>query len=154
LAWQPTRNSSSPLYKREALTIARSDGSAQRFYSMSSQILEERKEYYEVLERTQGGSADITKWITWFLGCLDRAIEQSNLITSSALEKQMFWKALKQGKVSLNDRQTKALNKLFSGFDGEVDERQMDEVFHRYLRPPSVIPFSISSFWGPRFLCR
>lgn len=102
------------------LCLARSDGSAQRFYSMSSQILEERKEYYEVLEKTQAGSLDITEWLTWFLGCLDRAIEQSNQITSSALEKELFWKSLKQRKVSLNNRQTKVLNKLFSGFEGKL----------------------------------
>jgi Fic family protein len=100
--------------------LARSDGSAQRFYSMSSQILEERKEYYEVLEKTQAGSLDITEWLTWFLSCLDRAVEQSNQITSSALEKELFWNSLKQRKVSLNDRQTKVLNKLFSGFEGKL----------------------------------
>jgi len=102
------------------MCLARSDGSAQRFYSMSSQILEERKDYYEVLEKTQSGSLDITEWLTWFLGCLDRAIEQSNQITSSALEKEQFWKALKLRKVSLNDRQTKVLNKLYSGFEGKL----------------------------------
>ena len=102
------------------MCLARSDGSAQRFYSMSSQILEERKDYYEVLEKTQSGSLDITEWLTWFLGCLDRAIEQSNQITSSALEKEQFWKALKLRKVSLNDRQTKVLNKLCSGFEGKL----------------------------------
>ena len=102
------------------LCLARSDGSAQRFYSMSSQILEERKGYYEVLEKTQAGSLDITKWLTWFLGCLDRAIEQSDQITSGALEKELFWNALKQRKVFLNDRQRKVLNKLFSGFEGKL----------------------------------
>jgi Fic family protein len=102
------------------MCLARSDGSAQRFYSMSSQILEERKGYYEVLEKTQAGSLDITEWLTWFLECLGRAIEQSNQITSSALERELFWKGLKQRKVSLNDRQTKVLNKLFSGFEGKL----------------------------------
>jgi Fic family protein len=102
------------------MCLARSDGSAQRFYSMSSQILEERKGYYEVLEKTQAGSLDITEWLMWFLECLGRAIEQSNQITSSALEKELFWKRLKQRKVSLNDRQTKVLNKLFSGFEGKL----------------------------------
>ncbi|MGH9684036.1 MAG: Fic family protein [Candidatus Acidiferrales bacterium] len=102
------------------MCLARSDGSAQRFYSMSSQILEERKEYYEVLEKTQAGSLDITEWLAWFLGCLDRAIEQSNQITSSALEKELFWKGLRQKKISLNGRQTKVLNKLFSGFEGKL----------------------------------
>ncbi|HWF39869.1 MAG TPA: Fic family protein [Candidatus Acidoferrales bacterium] len=102
------------------MCLARSDGSTQRFYSMSSQILEERKGYYEVLEKTQAGSLDITEWLTWFLECLGRAIEQSNQITSSALEKELFWKKLKQRKVSLNDRQTKVLNKLFRWFEGKL----------------------------------
>lgn len=102
------------------MCLARSDGSAQRFYSMSSQILEERKGYYEVLEKTQAGSLNITEWLMWFLECLGRAIEQSNQITSSALEKELFWKGLKQRKVSLNDRQRKVLNKLFSGFEGKL----------------------------------
>jgi Fic family protein len=102
------------------MCLARSDEGAQRFYSMSSQILAERKEYYEVLGKTQAGSLNITNWLTWFLGCLHRALEQSNQITSSALEKELFWKNLKQRKVSLNDRQTKVLNKLFSGFEGKL----------------------------------
>src|ERR1700676_82331 len=102
------------------MCLARSDGSPQRFCSMSSQILEERRDYYEVLERTQRGALDITNWLTWFLGCLDRAIEQSNQITSNALEKELFWKKLRQRKVFLNSRQTKVLNKLFSGFEGKL----------------------------------
>jgi Fic family protein len=102
------------------MCLAKSDGSAQRFYSMSSQILEERKNYYEVLEKTQFGSLDITEWLTWFLECLDRAIEQSNRITSSALEKESFWLNLKGKNVSLNLRQKKVLNKLFSGFEGKL----------------------------------
>jgi Fic family protein len=102
------------------MCLARSDGSAQRFYSMSSQILEERKGYYEVLEKTQSGSLDITEWLTWFLECLDRAITQSNQITDSALEKESFWQSLKKRRVSLNDRQKKVLNKLFSGFEGKL----------------------------------
>lgn len=102
------------------MCLARSDGSAQRFYSMSSQILEERKAYYEVLEKTQAGSLDITEWLTWFLGCLDRAIEQSNQITDSALKKETFWQSLKKKQISLNERQRKVLNKMFSGFEGKL----------------------------------
>jgi Fic family protein len=102
------------------MCLARSDGSAQRFYSMSSQILEERKGYYNVLEKTQAGSQDITGWLTWFLGCLDRAIEQSNRISDSALEKELFWQDLKKRNLSPNDRQKKVLNKLFSGFEGKL----------------------------------
>lgn len=102
------------------MCLARSDGSAQRFYSMSSQILEERKSYYEVLERTQSGSLDITQWLRWFLECLDRAIEHSNQITSSTLVKESFWQELKKKDVSLNPRQKKVLNKLLGDFEGKL----------------------------------
>jgi len=102
------------------MCLARSDGSEQRFYSMSSQILEERKGYYDVLEKTQSGSLDITEWLTWFLGCLDRAIEQSSQISDSALEKELFWRDLKGKNPVLNARQKKVLNKLFSGFEGKL----------------------------------
>lgn len=102
------------------ICLARSDGSAQRFYSMSSQILEERKSYYEILERTQSGSLDITQWLRWFLECLDRAIEHSNQITSSTLVKESFWQDLKKKDVSLNARQKKVLNKLLGDFEGKL----------------------------------
>jgi Fic family protein len=102
------------------MCLARSDGSEQRFYSMSSQILEARKGYYDVLEKTQAGSLDITEWLTWFLACLDRAIEQSSRISDSTLEKELFWQDLKKRNLSPNDRQKKVLNKLFSGFEGKL----------------------------------
>jgi Fic family protein len=102
------------------MCLARSDGSAQRFYSMSSQILEERNSYYEILERTQSGSLDITQWLTWFLECLDRAIEHSNQITKSTLVKESFWQELKKKDVSLNSRQKKVLNKLLGDFEGKL----------------------------------
>ena len=102
------------------MCLARSDGTAQRFFSMSAQILEERRGYYDVLERTQAGTLDITDWLVWFLECLDRAIEQSNRISTSALEKDLFWRNLKKRNLSLNDRQKKVLNKLLSGFEGKL----------------------------------
>ena len=102
------------------MSLARSDGSAQRFYSMSSQILEERKSYYEILEKTQAGSLDVTKWLTWFLECLGRAIEQSNGVTDITLEKEGFWRRLSQQKIVLSVRQKKVLNKLFGEFEGKL----------------------------------
>lgn len=102
------------------MCLARSDGSAQRFYSMSTQILEERKNYYDILEKTQSNSLDITKWLKWFLECLDRAIGHSNQITNSALVKESFWLDLKQKNVSLNPRQKRVLNKLFGEFEGKL----------------------------------
>jgi Fic family protein len=102
------------------MCLARSDGSAQRFYSMSSQILEERRSYYEILEKTQSGSLDITEWLKWFLECLDRAIEHSNQITSTTLVQESFWLDVKKKNISLNQRQKKVLNKLLGDFDGKL----------------------------------
>ena len=102
------------------MCLARSDGSVQRFYSMSSQILEERKSYYEILEKTQSGSLDITEWVKWFLECLDRAIERSSEVTSTALARESFWQELKKKNVSLNLRQKKVLNKLLGDFEGKL----------------------------------
>ena len=52
------------------MALARSENNSQRFYSMSAQIRTERRQYYEVLQRTQGGTLDITPWLLWFFGCL------------------------------------------------------------------------------------
>ena len=56
--------------------LARADGCPERFYSMSTRIEAERKDYYRLLERTQRGSGEITPWLEWFLGCLERAIDR------------------------------------------------------------------------------
>jgi Fic family protein len=72
------------------------------------------------LEKTQKGSLDITEWITWFLRCLDRVIENSNLITDSALERESFWRNLKKQAINLNEGQEKVVKKLFDGFEGKL----------------------------------
>ena len=83
-----------------------------------------REGYYDVLEKTQAGSLDITEWLTWLLECLDRAIEQSSRISDSALEKELFWQDMKKGNIALNDRQKKVLNRLFSGFEGKLTREE------------------------------
>ena len=119
------------------LCLARSDGSQQRFYSMSSQILEERAEYYSILESSQRGSMDITEWLTWFLRCLDRAIEKSNLITDGALEKESFFNRLKKQSVVLNDRQQKVVDELFTGFKGNLTAEKWEKIT-QCSRPTAV----------------
>jgi Fic family protein len=119
------------------LCLARSDGSQQRFYSMSSQILEERTEYYNILESSQKGSMDITEWLTWFLRCLDRAIEKSNLITDGALEKESFFNRLKKQSVVLNERQQKVVDKLFTGFKGNLTAEKWEKIT-KCSRPTAV----------------
>jgi Fic family protein len=100
------------------LQLARSENSAQRFYSMSAQIREERKAYYDILERTQKGGIDITPWLEWFLACLDRAFSGAETILALVLTKAKFWE-LHAGQ-SLNDRQRLMLNRLLDGFEGKL----------------------------------
>jgi Fic family protein len=100
------------------MMLARSEKTSQRFYSMSSQIQRERKDYYLVLERCQKGSLDITLWMVWYLNCLKRAIAASEKILDAVLVKAGFWKA--HAGESLNDRQRKVINRLLDGFEGKL----------------------------------
>ncbi|RLP21860.1 Fic family protein [Mesorhizobium sp. YM1C-6-2] len=100
------------------MMLARSEGSPQRFYSMSAQIRLERKDYYAVLERTQKGDLDITVWLQWFLGCLDRAFDGAEEILGNVLRKARFWDAM-TGQ-PLNERQRKVINRLLDGFEGKL----------------------------------
>ena len=100
------------------MTLARSDKSIRRFYSMSAQIRAERKQYYEKLEETQKGSSDITEWILWFLQCLVNAINSTEETLSKILQKAEFWKL--HSTTILNDRQQKIINRLLDGFDGKL----------------------------------
>jgi Fic family protein len=101
------------------MQLARADGTPRRFYSMSAQIRKERKEYYDILETTQKGSLDITRWLLWFLRCLDRAIAATDEILSGVLKKARFWE--KHSATPLNNRQRIILNKLLDGFDGKLN---------------------------------
>lgn len=98
--------------------LARSENTSRRFYSMSAQIRKERNAYYDMLERTQKGTLDITDWLQWFIGCLDRAIEGTETSLSAVFKKEHFWKAY--AGVALNDRQKLMLNKLLDGFKGKL----------------------------------
>jgi len=100
------------------LLLARSDGSPQRFYSMSAQIRTERKQYYKVLESSQQGPLNVTEWLTWFFACLHRAILASERTLAIVLNKHRFWHA--HAKTILNPRQVKVLNKLLDGFEGNL----------------------------------
>ena len=71
--------------------LARSERSAQRFYSMSAQIRRERSEYYRILERTQKGTLDVTPWLEWFLICLGRAFDGTEATLAAVLRKARFW---------------------------------------------------------------
>lgn len=98
------------------MALARADGTRERFYSMSSQIEAERKEYYLRLESAQRGGLDITLWLEWFLGCLDRAVEGADVTLSAVLYKAKLWQRINRQPV--NDRQRMVINRMLDGFQG------------------------------------
>jgi Fic family protein len=100
------------------MMLARSEGSFQRFYSMSAQIRVERKDYYDILERTQKGKMNVTAWMEWFLGCLGRVIEGAQSSLAAVLGKARFWESV--ARVSLNERQRGMLNRVLEGLEGPL----------------------------------
>ncbi|MEP6590416.1 MAG: Fic family protein [Gemmatimonadota bacterium] len=100
------------------MALARSEGSTQRFYSMSAQIRLERNAYYDVLETTQRGPLDVTGWLEWFLGCLGRAIAGADATLEGVVHKAKYWEALRGQ--PLNDRQRKVLDRMLGGFEGKM----------------------------------
>jgi Fic family protein len=100
------------------MSLARSEDSPQRFYSMSAQIRLERNAYYNILERTQKGDLDITPWLKWFLACLNRAFDGTEKILAGVLRKADFWK--KHAATAVNDRQRDIINRLLDGFEGNL----------------------------------
>ena len=98
--------------------LARSENSAQRFYSMSAQIRHERNDYYEILGTTQKGTLDITLWMEWFLACLGRAFDSTETTLATVLHKAQFWQ--RHAGVTMSDRQHLVMNRLLDGLEGKL----------------------------------
>jgi len=108
------------------MALAQDDNMASRYYSLSGRIMTERKEYYNVLEKSQKGSLDITEWLLWFLNCYLHAIENSEVLIRNILLKSEFWQ--KHSQTIFNSNQQKVLNRLLDagqkGFEGELSTRK------------------------------
>ncbi len=100
------------------MALARSEDSPQRFYSMSAEIRQRRKSYYDILEKAQKSDLDVTDWLLWFIACLDGAISRSESELQHVLAKARFWEEHRE--TPLNDRQRLMLGKLIDGFEGKL----------------------------------
>ena len=100
------------------MALARAEGTAQRFYSLSAQIQRERKQYYDHLEATQRGMLDVTPWLDWFLACLLRAVQGADGLLVAVLDKAQFWQ--RWAGTPMNARQTQVLNKVLDGMEGKL----------------------------------
>ena len=101
------------------MALARAEGTTERFYSLSTQIEAEKKEYYLKLEQSQKGGTDITSWLEWFLGCLDRAVAGAKDALSGVLQKARVWEYINQ-KAPVNERQRRVVNHMLDGFEGNL----------------------------------
>ena len=100
------------------LLLARSEGSKIRFYSMSNQIFKEHKQYNEIIEKTQKGTSDSTKYLLWFLDCFGRALHSSETNLEIILDKSHFWD--KHKFTPVNERQRKIINYLYDNYENEI----------------------------------
>lgn len=101
------------------MTLARAEQVVERFYSLSTQIEAEKKAYYLNLEQSQKGDLDITSWLEWFLGCLERAIDGAESSVAGVLKKARVWNRINQ-QPPVNERQRKVINRLLDGFEGKL----------------------------------
>ena len=92
------------------MALARADGTAERFYSLSTQIESERRDYYDRLERQQRSSPEITDYLEWFLTCLGRAISNAEIAVGSVLYKARLWNGI--NRKSVNERQRLVINRM------------------------------------------
>ena len=114
------------------MALAQDENLSTRYYSLSSQIMAEREDYYRVLERTNKGEGDLTDWMKWFLECMSRSILSSNKLLSNVMSKAWFWKHYAQTK--LKERQSKVINRLLDagpgGFEGGLTNRKYAGMTH------------------------
>ncbi|MDK9722981.1 MAG: Fic family protein [Rhodospirillales bacterium] len=104
------------------LALARTEGIGHRFYSVSAQIQRERNRYYDVLERTQKGSLDVTAWLVWFMSCFSHAVDAAEEKSRAVLRKAKFWQRFAQEPLSV--RQKTILNRFMGGFEGNLTARK------------------------------
>ena len=107
------------------MALSQDEDKGVRLYSMSAQINTERDAYYDVLERNQKGSGEITDWLVWFLQCLERSMRRAEIEVQGALQKGRFWQ--EHAETDLNERQRKVVNRLLDagpdGFEGGLTNR-------------------------------
>jgi Fic family protein len=102
------------------MALAQDVESPQRFYSISRQLMAERRAYYDSLNAAQRGDLDITPWVLFFVEQFRLACVTSQHVISEALEKSRFWAT--HAHRDLNERQRKAVKRLLdagkAGFAG------------------------------------
>lgn len=85
-----------------------------RLWSLSQQIWLDRSAYYTELENATGqAQMDVTTWVQWFVGCIEKAAAAAYLSMQTAVKKTHFWSLVREHFPNLNASQSKAINKLY-----------------------------------------
>ncbi|MCK6691004.1 MAG: Fic family protein [Thermoanaerobaculia bacterium] len=108
------------------MQLSKAEDNPQRFYSMSAQIRLQRREYYEILEKTQRDGLDISEWLKWFLDCLEKALQTTDSTLDRVLYKARFWE--KHATTLLNERQVLLINKLLGPFEGKLSSSKWAKI--------------------------
>ena len=98
------------------MAIAQDHSAPVRLYSLSRQLLDSRRAYYDALNQAQRGDGEVTEWVTWFAQQLSAACRRSGDVIDRAIEKGRFWSD--HATVDLNARQRKVLQRLLDDGDG------------------------------------
>jgi Fic family protein len=102
-----------------------------KIYTMSKSIFEDRKGYYDALDKTTGrhqknDPMDITYWMEWFFKTLHHALLDASKQLNYIVEKTKFWDIHRSD--DLNARQIKVLNRLLDigseNFKGDLTKKK------------------------------
>ena len=110
------------------MMLARADGTSKRFYSLSAEIMRQRKAYYEALEQAQKGPINITPWLLWFVEALRNALSYSLETTDKVLRKSAFCEQHRD--TEINERQRKVINRLWDCFEGKLTTQKYAKINH------------------------
>lgn len=102
------------------LALAQEDKQSIRLYAMSVTILANRNDYYQILEKSQRQTTDITLWLLWFLKTLDSSIQTAINKIDQTLAKSRFWQVFQESELS--KEQIKIINLMFDAKDNAFEQ--------------------------------
>lgn len=98
------------------MALAQDERLRVRFYSVSSQIMRARNQYYKILEDAQRCRVEPTEWFLWFIKTVTAAIEHSQDIIGGVFARVNFWNRYAQA--GLTERQKKVVNRILEAGPG------------------------------------
>ncbi len=100
------------LFQLTDLAFAQDEKCEFRLHDFQIQILNHRESYFEILEKTQTGTSDITEWVVWFLKEFTECCKAQSEMVNRYMQAALFWQ--KNSSTDLNERQRKIINHLLT----------------------------------------